>query len=130
VRALWPELERARGGPLRLHPEAASCLLEHGWPRNVRELRQVLMAAAVLADDGLITSAHLPALVPARALGDSDQRVDEDDERLRTELLRLFALHRGNVTQVARALGKARVQVQRWMKRFAIDPSHFRDPGA
>ncbi len=33
--------------------------------------------------------------------------------------------HRGNATAVAREMGKARVQVQRWMRRFAIDPEFF-----
>ena len=40
------------------------------------------------------------------------------DEHIERELRAQFAAHRGNVTQVARAMGKARVQVQRWMKRF------------
>jgi len=34
--------------------------------------------------------------------------------------------HRGNVTAVAKVLGKARVQVQRWMRRYNIRPSIFR----
>jgi len=29
---------------------------------------------------------------------------------------------------VARAMGKARMQVQRWLKRFHIDPDAFREP--
>jgi transcriptional regulator with GAF, ATPase, and Fis domain len=34
--------------------------------------------------------------------------------------------HSGNVTAVARAMGKARMQIQRWMKRYAIDARSFR----
>jgi hypothetical protein len=30
------------------------------------------------------------------------------------------------VSAVARATGKARMQIQRWMKRWAIDPELFR----
>jgi transposase-like protein len=37
-----------------------------------------------------------------------------------------LTLHRGNVSEVARALGKARMQIQRWMKRWQIDASTFR----
>ena len=48
------------------------------------------------------------------------------DERLRAQLEELLALHGGNVAEVARALGKARMQVHRWMKRFDIDPERFR----
>jgi hypothetical protein len=32
----------------------------------------------------------------------------------------------GNVSAVARATGKARNQVQRWLKRYALDPNDFR----
>jgi len=30
------------------------------------------------------------------------------------------------VTAVARAMGKARMQIQRWMKRYDLDPKSFR----
>ena len=32
----------------------------------------------------------------------------------------------GNVTAVARAMGKARTQVQRWLRRYRLDPLSFR----
>jgi hypothetical protein len=32
----------------------------------------------------------------------------------------------GNVSEVARLMGKARQQVQRWVRRFGIDPEAFR----
>jgi transposase-like protein len=39
---------------------------------------------------------------------------------------RLSRDHGGNVTGVARALGKARAQVQRWLRRYRIDPVVYR----
>jgi len=44
----------------------------------------------------------------------------------RDELVSLLKEHKGNVTAVARVLGKARVQVQRWMKRYHLRPTVFR----
>jgi DNA-binding NtrC family response regulator len=124
IGALLPELEHAAGGPLRLHPDAARLLLSYAWPRNVRELRQCLVAAAVLATARVIEVNHLPAVV---AQVDADRTLDSaQQEQLHSQLIALFVEHRGNVTHVARAMGKARVQVQRWMKRFAIDPGKFR----
>ena len=32
----------------------------------------------------------------------------------------------GNVSEVARAMGKTRMQIHRWMKRFNITPESFR----
>src|SRR5262249_19550060 len=136
--ALAHELEEAARSPLRLTPEAARVLLAYSWPRNIRELRQCLSAAAGLAENGPIEVPQPPAAL-VRACEDQVPRassaplvtapnaLSEDEHARHQELLRLFAEHRGNVTQVARALGKARVQVQRWMKRFGIDPARYRD---
>jgi transcriptional regulator with GAF, ATPase, and Fis domain len=49
-----------------------------------------------------------------------------EDQRRREELIVLLREHRGNVTAVARALDKARFQVQRWLKRYGIDATAFR----
>jgi transposase-like protein len=35
--------------------------------------------------------------------------------------------HRGNVSAVARALGKARSQVQRWIREYRLDSAQYRD---
>jgi transcriptional regulator with GAF, ATPase, and Fis domain len=34
--------------------------------------------------------------------------------------------HQGNLSAVARDLGKARMQIQRWVKRYRLEPSSFR----
>jgi transcriptional regulator with GAF, ATPase, and Fis domain len=48
------------------------------------------------------------------------------EARLRAQLESLLTEHGGNIAEVARALGKARMQVHRWLKRFAIDPERYR----
>jgi transposase-like protein len=35
-------------------------------------------------------------------------------------------MHGGNVSEVARAMGKARMQIHRWIKRFDLDPRRHR----
>ena len=44
------------------------------------------------------------------------------DEELRALLVR----HNGNVAAVGRELGKARMQIHRWMKRYGIEVDEFR----
>jgi transcriptional regulator with GAF, ATPase, and Fis domain len=44
----------------------------------------------------------------------------------RGDLIALLTTHAGNVSAVSRALGRERVQVQRWLKRFGIDVRAFR----
>jgi len=45
---------------------------------------------------------------------------------LRGRLMELLTRHKGNVSAVARDLGKARVQIRRWCKRFKLDPADYR----
>lgn len=114
---------------LRMPREAARAMVRYDWPMNVRELEQCLRAASVLADDGVITIDDLPEAVAA-ALGVSPTSAEDasegDDEDLRRELLVRLADAQGNVSEVARAMGKARQQVQRWVRRFGIRPEAYR----
>jgi len=63
-----------------------------------------------------------------RPPGAALRRAEEspEDAALRAVLVAAFAEHGGNVSAVARATGKARMQIQRWMKRFDIDPAAFK----
>jgi transcriptional regulator with PAS, ATPase and Fis domain len=114
-----------RAASVTLSPRAARALLRHAWPGNVRELEKCLTTALVLAADAKIDVDHLPGPVQ-RALEDDDAAKQEEDQARRAELLALVREHGGNVTAIARALGKARMQVQRWLKRYDIDPATFR----
>jgi len=118
--------------PVTLAPEVARALFLYPWPLNIRELGQCLARASALARDRrVIERAHLPPAVAA-VLGDrpapSPTEAGEAPEgpRLQAQLEALLTEHQGNVAEVARAMGKARMQVHRWMKRFAIDPKRFR----
>ena len=44
----------------------------------------------------------------------------------RTELIELLRAHHGNISAVARQMGVARMQIQRWCRRFHLDPASFR----
>ena len=47
--------------------------------------------------------------------------------KLQTEkLIALLREHGGNISAVARAMGKARMQIQRWLKRYRLDPETYR----
>jgi DNA-binding NtrC family response regulator len=117
-----------------LAPEVARALVLYAWPLNIRELGQCLArAAALAAGSRVIERAHLPPAV-ARVLeghsvpGSPGPGEPTEGPRLRAQLEGLLGQHEGNVAEVARAMGKARMQVHRWMKRFAIDPKRFRRP--
>jgi transcriptional regulator with GAF, ATPase, and Fis domain len=121
-------LEGIGAQALTFSVEAARALLRHRWPLNVRELEKCLAAAAVLAEGGQVELEHLPEAV--RSSGSLPRQVPEQMEAQNAErrdvLVRLLRKEGGNVTAVAREMGKARTQVQRWLRRFHIDPLSFR----
>jgi DNA-binding NtrC family response regulator len=113
-----------------LGDDAAAELLARSWRRNMRELRSCLETALALAGGEPIQRRHLgasdPATAPATDDDAGDDRPGDGDRALRQQLAELLAEHRGNVTAVARAIGKARTQVQRWLRRFGLDAERYR----
>jgi transcriptional regulator with GAF, ATPase, and Fis domain len=121
-----PDAER-----LQLSSEVGRALLQYEWPLNIRELGHCLARACALAKgEHRLELRHLPpqvrgALEPSPG-ADEPLGAEGSDARLRVQLEGLLAQHEGNVAEVARALGKARMQVHRWCKRFEIDPERYR----
>jgi transcriptional regulator with GAF, ATPase, and Fis domain len=106
-------------------PAAVRALFHHPWPFNVRELEKCLGVALGLAPAAEIDVGHLPLEVrsprqppPSLLSAHDERRRGELDERLRAA--------RGNVSEVARAMGTSRVQVHRWVKKLGIDLKSYR----
>jgi transcriptional regulator with PAS, ATPase and Fis domain len=126
VRAL---LRRLPGGErARLSPAAARLLFRYDWPRNVRELEKALASAVALADGRAIAPDDLPESIrrepSTRAAPTTPPVVDE--ATLRQRLVALLESHEGNVAAVARAMGKERMQIHRWARRFGLDLDSYR----
>jgi len=122
LRDLSPE----RAASIELAPRAARALLYYPWPGNVRELEKCLESALVLIGDGTrIEIEHLPAAVQT-ALSDTNLARRGEGNAEREKLVALLREHKGNIAAVARTMGKARMQIQRWLKRHQIDPESFR----
>jgi DNA-binding NtrC family response regulator len=124
---------------LQLSRQAARAVFLYPFPRNIRELEKALGLAVTLVDsNGIIELEHLPEELrlngwksaPARGSRSPSElkRVESDgeDEERKARLLALLAQHHGRVANVARAMGKARMQVHRWIQRYEIDLESFR----
>ncbi len=114
------------GTSVRFDRDSAHALLNYEWPFNVRELEQTIHSAIALAGERRITLADLPNDIqtgkPKRR-----GRLDSSDEKaIKMELTAQLRAHRGNVSAVAREMGKARVQVRRWCERFHLNVNDFR----
>lgn len=104
------------GGPVRLSPGAADCLVAYGWPGNVRQLRNAIQRACLLSRGDVILPEHLPPyLAPtgAPSAGAAAPRPDaaEGDRLERVERAVILATLEecgGNRTQAAKRLGISR----------------------
>ncbi len=108
--------------------DAARALLRYPWPLNLREIEQALATAQVLAGSDPVRAEHLPDTVRSgRPPGSPRPSVlSETDQRVRDQVVTALREHQGNVSAVARALDKDRKQIQRWIKRFGLDPTTYR----
>jgi Nif-specific regulatory protein len=109
---------RLHGRPhLALSDTARAKLLAYRWPGNIRQLRNVLDSAVVLADDEAIRPHDL-------ALRDSGSgeletlRIDEWEKRLITEALNRTA---DNVPEAAKLLGIGRATLYRKIEQYHIE---------
>ncbi|WP_437306565.1 sigma 54-interacting transcriptional regulator [Sorangium sp. So ce388] len=121
--AILRRIDAERAEHIQLHPRATRALLMHGWPLNVRELEHCISTAVVLSQRGAIDLEHLHGALKRDA---ADAAARGDDATRPEELKALLREHGGNIAGVARAMGKARMQIHRWLKRYAIDPDDFR----
>jgi DNA-binding NtrC family response regulator len=123
-------IEQITQGKARFSSSVANCLTRYSWPGNIRELRNAMERAALLAQGELIFSEHLPTRV-REAAGQSTvidatgaQRLEEIERQAIFEALRE---HNFNRTDTARALGISRrallYKLQRFRELgFKVDP--------
>jgi transcriptional regulator of acetoin/glycerol metabolism len=114
-------------------------LLHHEWPYNVRELEACIKRCIALTDGPILNEHLLPDAVRdsmheygaasqkrTSAPEPSAPRPSTTDAPGAEQLRELLVRHQGNVAAVGRELGKARMQIHRWMKKHGIDINDFR----
>jgi len=128
----------ARHGGLAKTPSFAfmSGLLHYDFPYNVRELEACIKRALALCDGATLEPEVLPEAVQeamtdyGRDAGTRPSQPPEDDEGQSVPdepaLRELLVKHEGNIAAVGRELGKARMQIHRWMKRYGIEIAEYR----
>jgi len=119
-----------------LADDALKHLLNHEWPGNVRQLRNVIERAVIHCESGLIQLKDLTFGDPQDELSLLLENVPEDNEalkRMKKEIRQkavhkveknfiLQALNRSNwnVTQAARRVGLKRTNFQTMMRKYGI----------
>jgi DNA-binding NtrC family response regulator len=110
------------GGPDSISADGLERMLSYNWPGNVREIRNVLERALILAQGKPeISVEHLPGEFRARS-GPGDRRHTpltlDDLERQHIE--RTLRHHSGNRTRAAVELGISRATLINKIKRYSI----------
>jgi transcriptional regulator with GAF, ATPase, and Fis domain len=131
-------LERHGRPDLRPSFPFMTALLHYDWPHNVRELEACIKRCIALADGPVLGPNLLPdalteamsdygkAQGPVQLPAPERQRLPGSGTPSEGELRALLAEHGGNVAAVGRELGKARMQIHRWMKRYGIEVDEYR----
>ncbi len=95
--------------PMRLHAETLNCLRSYRFPGNVRELRNILERASLLADGEVILPEHLPTECrcgearPTPPLFAGEVQPLREVERLYLQWV--LARHHGDKRALAKSLG-------------------------
>lgn len=117
------ELQRqVLNAPPAIGPEALERLLNHGWPGNVREMRNVVERALILGrGQPAVSLEHLPGEFRNRpGPGDRRHTPMSLDELERAHIERTLRHHGGNRTRAAQELGISRATLINKIKRYAI----------
>jgi two-component system, NtrC family, response regulator HydG len=115
---------RQHGRPqIKLSDSARQRLLEYNWPGNVRQLRNIIDSAVVLASGDEIQATDLTLHESKTEVFDT-LNIEKWEKRLIQEAMRRT---RGNIPEAAELLGISRATMYRKLETYAIDKDDF-DP--
>ena len=120
VEELRPSLADA---PTDLEDEVLERLLKYAWPGNIRELRNVLERAMIMARGGeRVGLMHLPAEVRDASGAGVEHHVPRTlSEVERIHIDRTLRAHNANRTRAARELGISRATLIKKIKEYGLE---------
>ena len=99
---------------MALTPAAERTLRERRWPGNIRELRNVIERAVLLATGSVIDAADVAEVAPSAPASNGELPFPATLRELnRAAVLRMLEICRGNKTEAARRLGISRPRLHR-----------------
>jgi two-component system response regulator AtoC len=113
-----------RGVTMEISPEAMQCLIDYSYPGNVRELKNIIERACVLAPGKLVKPEDLPAdlleINGGRDAGESFLICDAVAKAEKHLLLKALAHTQGKKGEAAELLGISRKNLWEKMKLYEI----------
>lgn len=90
------------------------------YPGNIRELKNLVERAILMSPNDTITARDLRPLVSHTTPASSTQSGKTLEEIERIEIERQIALHNGNLSRVAKALGLSRAALYRRLEKYGL----------
>lgn len=126
--------------PKAISEAVMDVLMKHPWPGNVRELENVLVQGILYSKGNSLQLSDIPLKETIRENSsvtgtDTVHLTSLPYKQAKEKILKEFnhnyigaklAMAGGNITQAARQCSMDRQALQQIMKRFDIDPDHFR----
>jgi len=120
------QLEGKEGEVKKLTPESAAILAGYNWPGNIRELKNVIERAMILAGLGDIRPEHLQltgaaAPAPAPQAFAPGYSMDMSLEELEKAHIRnVLEKTNGNITHASKVLGISRYTLREKLKKYGL----------
>jgi DNA-binding NtrC family response regulator len=111
-------------GHARFAATVTPCLENYLWPGNIRELRNAMERATLMAHGGLILPKHLPTKVQAAATADESGEANQTRKMADVEretILQSLRDNRNNRSVTARVLGISRRALTYKLQRYRED---------
>lgn len=101
-----------------LAPETLTQLMSYSWPGNVRELKHATERAVIVADQNELASTHFLTSSTPASQASADFNLESLEQKTIEQAIQQY---RGNMTQVAKALGLGRTTLYRKLEKYGID---------
>jgi two-component system, NtrC family, response regulator AtoC len=109
----------------KLSSKLISLLTKYTWPGNIRELKNAMERATILARGGTVLPKHLPPNINHFAEKPSIENISEKNNALsnveKNLIIETLKKYNGNRTHTAKALGISRRALQYKIKRWKIE---------
>jgi DNA-binding NtrC family response regulator len=116
-------LEYFVGAEWQIDPEVLPVLESYSWPGNVRQLRNAIERAKILAADDHIRVENLPPEIVnagrTQSLASTSGEVDLDT-LTKHHVIETYRSHHGNKARTARALGIGRRTLYRLLEKYGV----------
>ncbi len=114
---------------IRISSSALDMLLIYNWPGNIRELENCIERAAILSDDRVIRSQHLPPTLQTAQSSGTEKKgtlqaiVNKVEKQL---IIDSLTTNKGNVLQSAKDLGISNRKLGLRIDKYSIDVNKFK----